>query len=67
MVVIEKVYVACDSCSTRGKRYSTEIFHASEFGWKVKERLPKWRIEVRGGEVSEAFCPACKDSVEEVV
>jgi|TARA_R110002096_G_scaffold195138_1_gene377752 hypothetical protein len=62
MVVVEKVYVACDECSARGKRYSVEIpatrYDLDNIGEYLRKRLPKWNIKSRFGEI-DTYCPKC--------
>ena len=72
--VIEKVYVACDECSARGKVYSVQIYCTSydfqNFWTHLQNRLPKWSIETCFGN-ARTVCPSCKDNVtslrEEIV
>ena len=62
MVVVEKVYVACDECSARGKRYSVEIpatrYDLDNIGEHLRRRLPKWDIKSYFGNI-DTFCPEC--------
>ena len=62
MVVVEKVWVACDECSARGKRYSVEIpatrYDLDNFGEYLRKRLPKWNIRSYFGRI-ETNCPEC--------
>ena len=71
MVVIEKVYVACDECSARGKRYSVEIpasaYDLQNISEHLKKRLPKWRIDSHFGNLNETVCPECRSSALEEV
>ena len=64
MVVIEKVYVACDECSARGKRYSVEIpasaYDLQNIAEHLRKRLPKWRIDSHFGNLNATICPTCK-------
>ena len=66
MVVVEKVYVACDECSERGKRYSVEIpatrYDLDNIGEYLRRRLPKWHIRNYFGNIV-TVCPSCKDNV----
>ena len=63
MVVVEKIYVACDECSTRGKRYSVEVpvtpYDLGNIGEHLRRRLPKWGIKNHFGNL-ETICPICK-------
>jgi len=62
MVVVEKVYVACDYCSARGKRYTIEIpatrYDLDNIGEHLRKRLPKWYIRSYFGTIDTA-CPEC--------
>ena len=49
MVVVEKVYVACDSGAARGKRYSVEVpatpYDLGNIAEHLRRKLPKWKIK----------------------
>ena len=65
MVVVEKVYVACDSCDARGKRYSVEVpatpYDLGNIAEHLRRKLPKWKIKNHFGNL-ETLCPNCEEN-----
>jgi len=68
MVVVEKIYVACDECMARGKTYSVEVpatpYDLQNIAEHLRKRLPKWEIKNHFGNI-DTVCPSCKPYMKE--